>query len=308
MPSLRDTRKRIKSVKNTQKITKAMKMVAAAKLRRAQERLVAARPYSDKLHDVVSRLASRAGALAQEHPLLRSHPNPRKVLLVIITSDRGLAGGFNANVTRRAERFFWEEKQKYPDIQLAVVGRKGRDAFKRTRPDLIEHTGVFENLTFERAKAIADDIIKQFLEEELDAVFICYNEFKSVISQRVVVEQFLPVVPAGSAVITSGADARGEQAEFGQTKEQAASLDYQYEPSQKAILETVLPRHFATQVYRALLESVASEQGARMSAMDNATRNAGEMVASLTLAYNRARQAYITKELMEIIGGAEALK
>ncbi|MEW5853893.1 MAG: ATP synthase F1 subunit gamma [Myxococcota bacterium] len=307
MPSLRDIRKRIRSVKNTQKITKAMKMVSAAKLRRAQERLIAARPYANQLHDVVSHLAARVGD-TEKYPLLRSHPHPRKVLLVVITSDRGLAGGFNSNVIRRAERFLWEEKSRYPDIRVAVIGRKARDYFKKGHPTMQEHVGVFESLTFARAKEIADAIADEYVREDLDAVFLAYNEFKSAISQNVLIEQLLPVVPAGGTLLSAGADVRGAQVAAGGTTALTAGVEHKYEPSQGEILDALLSRYFATQVFRALLESVASEHGARMSAMDNATKNAGEMVGSLTLTYNRARQAYITKELMEIIGGAEALK
>jgi len=322
MASLRDIRKRIKSVKNTQKITKAMKMVAAAKLRRAQERLVAARPYSDKLHAVVSHLALRIGGDVENHALLRKHANPRKVLLVVITGDRGLAGGFNSNVMRRAERFLWEEKPKYEEIRVAVVGKKGRDALKRSGREFHEHVGVLENLTFSKAKEIADAIAQEYVGNDLDAAFLVYNEFKSAISQQVIVEQLLPVVPAGGTVMSAGVDVRGAQVAFGgplvpttasgHSKEPvpaaAGGADYTYEPNQNTLMEVVLPRYFATVIYRALLESNASFQGAQMTAMGNATKNAGEMVSSLTLSYNRARQASITKELMEIIGGAEALK
>ncbi|MBI5494120.1 MAG: ATP synthase F1 subunit gamma [Deltaproteobacteria bacterium] len=308
MPSLRDIRKRIKSVKNTQKITKAMKMVAASKLRRSQEALMAARPYADKLVHVVGHVAARLGPDdLEKFPLLRHHPSPRKVLLVVITSDRGMAGAFNSNIIRRAERFLWEEKERHPEIRLAVIGRKARDAFRRSGHKAQEHVGVFESLTFARCKEIAASILKEYEDGNLDACFIIYNEFKSAISQKVIVEQFLPVVPAGRPVLTAGVEARGEQAEHGKGAAVDA-VDYRYEPGKEGILEELVARHFTTQLWRALLESVASEHGARMSAMDNATRNAGEMVAALTLKYNRARQAYITKELMEIIGGAEALK
>jgi F-type H+-transporting ATPase subunit gamma len=309
MPSLRDIRKRIKSVKNTQKITKAMKMVAASKLRRAQERLVAARPYADKLSDVVSHVAARVGPEEIESlPLLRRVANPKKVLLIVITSDRGLAGGFNSNVLRRAERFLWEEAERFSEIRLATVGRKARDHFRRIGKQAQEHVGVFEDLTFARCKKIADEIAAEYIEGGLDAAFIVTTEFRSAISQVVGVEQFLPLVPAGGVVQSAQVDVRGTQEKFGGTAREVGGAEHAYEPGKKEILEALLPRHFATQLYRALLESNASEHGARMSAMENATKNAGEMVGSLTLSYNRARQAYITKELMEIIGGAEALK
>lgn len=309
MPSLRDIRKRIRSVKNTQKITKAMKMVAASKLRRAQENVVAARPYADKLMQVVGQVASRLTPDdLEKFPLARRHPDPKKVLLVVVTSDRGMAGGFNSNIIRRAERFLWEEKARYPDIRLAVVGRKGRDAFRRQGYTMQEHVGVFEDLSFKRCNDIAQAILKEYLEGDLDACFLIYTEFKSAISQVVRVEQFLPLVPAGTSVMVAGVDTRGGQVGFGEAHTAPSDGDYLYEPGKEGILEALLARHFTTQVFRAILESWASEQGARMAAMENATKNAGEMVGSLTLTYNRARQAYITKELMEIIGGAEALK
>jgi F-type H+-transporting ATPase subunit gamma len=302
MPSLRDIRKRIKSVKNTQKITKAMKMVSAAKLRRAQEALNAARPYADKLMAVMGRVSARMTPDdLEKHPLLRARPDPKKVLLVVMTSDRGMAGAFNSNIIRRAERFLWEEKGRYTEIRVAVIGRKGRDAFRRGGHNAQEHVGVFEDLNFRRCRAIAEAILKEYTDGELDACFLVYNEFKSAISQRLSVEQFLPVVPSGGAVVLPGTDTRSDV-------ETAPEADFMYEPGKEEILDALVERHFTTQLYRALLENVASEHGARMTAMENATRNAGDMVSSLTLVYNRARQAYITKELMEIIGGAEALK
>jgi F-type H+-transporting ATPase subunit gamma len=311
MPSLRQTRKRIKSVRNTQKLTKAMKMVSAAKLRKAQERLLATRPYAHQLRDVVARLAARVGALGgEEHPLLRSHDPPRRIMLVVVTSDRGLAGSFNSNITRRAERFLAEEAHRFEAVQLSVIGRKGRDHFRRTRTgSLQEHVGVIDNLVFPRVREIAESIVKAFTEESLDACFLLYNEFKSAVSQLVVVEQLLPIVPAGGSVMTRAADPLGAQTGFG-AEDDGPPLHgaHLYEPSQDAILDKLLRRYCATELFRALLESVTSEHGARMTAMDNATKNAAEMADRLTLQYNRARQGAITKELMEIIGGAEALK
>jgi F-type H+-transporting ATPase subunit gamma len=230
-------------------------------------------------------------------------------MLVVITSDRGWAGGFNSNITRRADRFLWEERERYPEIRLAVIGRKGRDYFKRRVGDKMqEHVGIFEDLTFARCKKVAEAILEEYLGGDLDACFLIYNEFKTAVSQRVVLEQFLPVVPAGMPVLVPQADVRGQQVAFGEAAKGVDGADYVYEPGKGEILGALLPRFFTTQLYRALIESVASEHGARMSAMDNATKNAAEMVSTLTLSYNRARQAYITKELMEIIGGAEALK
>jgi F-type H+-transporting ATPase subunit gamma len=288
--SLRDIRKRIKSVKNTQKITGAMKLIAASRLRKAQEAILHARPFALELGSMLRRVATRADTGGGEfaHPLLTVHPTPRRVMLVVITSDRGLAGAFNANILRRAERFIRENKGKYETFEIATIGRKARDHFKkRSLATVRDYSGVFENLTFRRATEIAEGIAEEFVKSDLDAVFLLYNEFKSAIAQQVVVEPLLPIVheelPAGD------------------------SVDYIYEPSQHEVLERLVPRYVATLIWRSLLESSAAEHGARMTAMDNAARNAKDIVDALTLQYNRARQATITKELMEVIGGAEAL-
>jgi F-type H+-transporting ATPase subunit gamma len=289
MPSLRDIKKRISSVKNTQKITKAMKMVAAGKLRRAQAAILAARPYAQKMEEVLSSLASRAEA--DSHPLLRVRTPPKRVEIILLTSDRGQAGAFNANVIRRAQRFLAENQDKHEKIELSTLGRKGRDFVRRRQiPMRKDYPGVFDGLTFDRADNIAKEIIAHYVEANLDQVFLLYNEFISAISQRVNLVQLLPIVP--------------------RPRPQGAPppTDYIYEPNEYEVLNALLPRHLAMQLWRAMLESQASEFGARMSAMDAASKNAGKLIGTYTLEYNRARQAYITKELMEIVSGAEALK
>jgi F-type H+-transporting ATPase subunit gamma len=290
VPSLRDIRGRIGSVKNTRQITKAMKMVAAAKLRRAQDAITRARPYAVLLEQALSRIAGRAAAEGQAtHPLLASRP-AHKVELVLITSDRGLAGAFNSSVLRRAQRFMVENADRYQEIQISTMGRKARDFFRvRKMPTRKDFAGVHQGLNYERAAEIARELSERFLAGEVDAVFLSYNEFKSAITQTVVVRQFLPIE-------TGGAESAG------------TGYDFLYEPGRKELLEELVPKHLAIQVWRALLDSAASEHGARMTAMESATKNAEEMIAKLTLQYNRARQAYVTKELMEIVSGAEALK
>ncbi len=289
MPSLRDIRTRIGSVKSTRQITKAMKMVSAAKLRRAQDAILKTRPYAQLLGQTLARVASRAAAEeVVAHPLLAPRVQ-RTAEIVVITSDRGLAGGFNSNIARRTQRFLVESSDRFERIQLATIGRKGRDYFRARRVELRkDFTGVVGALGYEKAEAIAREYTERYLAGEVDAVFLAYNEFKSAISQTPVVFQLLPIeTPPGA--------------------EAATGIDFKYEPSREALLRELLPRHVATQVWRALLESAASEHGARMSAMGSATKNAEEMIASLTLQYNRARQAYVTKELSEIVSGAEAL-
>jgi len=289
VPSLRDIRNRIGSVKSTRQITKAMKMVAAAKLRRAQDAILKTRPYALLLEQALGRIAARAAAEeAVAHPLLV--PRERKVAeVIVITSDRGLAGGFNSNIARRAQRFLTESADVFQRIELATIGRKGRDFFKARKLEVRkDFSAVHSDLRYEKAEAIAEEYSARYLAGEVDAVFLAYNEFKSAISQKPVVTQLLPIETA-SAPEVSG-------------------IDFKYEPSREALLADLVPRHLATQVWRALLESAASEHGARMSAMESATKNAEEMIGMLTLQYNRARQAYVTKELMEIVSGAEALK
>ena len=289
MANLRAIRKRIGSVKSTQQITKAMKMVSAAKLKRAQDAIVAARPYARLMREVVQAVARRAGQ--DVHPLLLSRET-KKLGLLVITSDRGLCGGFNSNLLRAANRFLQENRERYEEVALCVVGRKARDFFRRRHvPMRKEYMNVLGTLSYAHAKQIADDLVGGFLAEEFDEVVIAFNEFRSAISQSVRRERLFPIAIEA---------AEGEAPEAG--------IDYLYEPSQKEILATLLPKYVETQIFRMLLESVAGEHGARMTAMDSATNNAVDMISRLTLQMNRARQASITKELMEIIGGAEALK
>ena len=295
MPSLRDIRKRIVSVKNTRQITKAMKMVAAAKLRRAQEAIIQARPYALHMDQVLRSLAARTEGAA--HPLLEVR-RVRRVELVLITSDRGLCGGFNSNVLRRAQAFLADGKgpdgQPYERIEVSTLGRKGRD-FSRRRNLAVrkDYVGVFEELEYQRASEIASELGAHYVDSSLDAVFLLYNEFHSAISQRVSLVQLLPIVaPPPSAL----------------APEAVRPVEYLFEPSRAEVLDALVPQHLAMQLWRALLESQASEFGARMTAMDAATKNASEMISRYTLQFNRARQAYITKELMEIVSGAEALK
>jgi F-type H+-transporting ATPase subunit gamma len=292
VPNLRDIRKRIGSVKSTRQITKAMKMVAAAKLRRAQDAILKTRPYATLLERALAEVAARAGAAAEKpaHPLLAPR-TASKAEVVLVTSDRGLAGAFNSNVLRRTQRFMTENADRYAEVRVSTIGRKARDYFKSRRVTMqADYTGVHQHLRFEKAQEIAQELTARWLAGEVDAVFLCYNEFKSAISQNVVVRQLLPVENPAP------------------TEAQATSIDFLYEPAREQLLADLLPRHISMQVWRALLESAASEHGARMTAMESATKNAEEMIGKLTLDYNRARQAYITKELMEIVSGAEALK
>jgi len=270
-------------------------MVSAAKLRRAQDAILKTRPYAQLLDQTLGRLAARAAAEeVVAHPLLAPR-EVRSAEVVVVTSDRGLAGGFNSNIARRAQRFLTENSERYGRILLSTIGRKGRDFFRARHIDVRkDYTGIHSDLRYEKAEAIAEEYTARFLAGEVDAVFLAYNEFKSAISQKPVVVQLLPIeTSAGSAAPTPAA---------------ASGIDFKYEPSREALLKDLVPRHLATQVWRALLESAASEHGARMSAMESATKNAEEMISMLTLQYNRARQAYVTKELMEIVSGAEALK
>ena len=289
MPNLKDIKKRIGSVKSTQKITRAMKMVAAARLRKAQQQILELRPYALKTLDVLSGVAARAGKDEDVHPLL-ARREPKHVMIVVLTSDRGLAGAFNASINKTAFRFWKELEEKGSEVTFAVIGRKGRDYLKRRDANIEkEFTGVFENLSLDRAGEIARYIVDSYTRADLDACYLVYNQFKSALSQDVVVEPLLPIEPM-------------------EVPEDETAVDFIYEPDKKALLDRLLPMYVEVVVYRALLESVASEHGARMTAMDAASGNAADMISRLTLQYNRARQAAITKELMEIIGGAEALK
>jgi F-type H+-transporting ATPase subunit gamma len=289
VPSLRDIRTRIGSVKNTRQITKAMKMVSAAKLRRAQDAIVRARPYATLLEQALSRVAARAAADGQvSHPLLAARP-VRRAELVLLTSDRGLAGAFNSNVMRRAQRFLTETSEQYEAVSLSILGRKAREYFRARHMEIRKDFGGVHQLTsYDKAAGLAQELSQRFLDGEVDAIFLCYNEFKSAIVQNLVVKQLLPIVTTGEVT--------------------ASGFDFLYEPSRDELLAELVPKHLAIQVWRALLDSAASEHGARMTAMGAATSNAEDMIAALTLQYNRARQAYVTKELMEIVSGAEALK
>lgn len=300
MPSLQSVRRKIDSVKKTQKITKAMKMVAAAKLKRTQARILAARPYALKMRETIRNLSRRVNRDA--HPLLRkregAHPN---VIVTVVTSDRGLCGAFNANILRTAITALKELESRGEQVEVAVVGRKGRDFFRRrgwkVRRELVD---IFDKLTFEHGMVMGEELpaIDDYVAERIDAVYVIYNEFKSAVQQRVVVERLLPI--DWVVEITSAKD-------LDQPTE-AVPGAYLYEPSEDELLEHLLHRNFHVQAYRVLLESSAAEQGARMAAMDGATRNAGELIKKLTTYYNKTRQTAITKELMDIVGGAEALK
>jgi F-type H+-transporting ATPase subunit gamma len=291
MASLRDIRKRIKAKKSMQQITKAMKMVAAAKLRRAQEAILAARPYARSLDHLIADLGARAESV--QHPLLMQRP-VKRAELVVLTSDRGLAGGFNSNVIRRAQRFLLDNERTYESIRISTIGRKGNDYFKKRKVTLRrDYADLYSRVSYPAAANLAEELAGQFAAGEVDAVFLAYNEFISAISQKVSIVQLLPLTTAEPAAQTEPSD---------------ALVDFKYEPSQQAVLNRLIPQALAIRFYRALLESVASEHGARMSAMENATNNANEMISELTLYYNRTRQSVITKELVEIVSGAEALK
>lgn len=301
MASLRDIRKRIRTVKNTRQITKAMKMVSAAKLRKAQDAIIAARPYAQMLDQIISDLAARSADEEMAHPLLTARPIKRAEV-VLLTSDRGLAGGFNSNVIRRANRFLYENSG-LERIQFSTVGRKGHDFFRGRGQNIRkDFGGLYQRLSYMSAKAVAEELTASFLNGEVDAVYIIYNEFLSAISQKIVVSQMLPLQTFGPAQ----AAAPGGAAPSAPTA--STQVDFKYEPSRQEVLDRLVPQAVSIKLYRALLESVASEHGARMSAMENATSNATDMIGKLSLHYNRTRQAVITKELMEIVSGAEALK
>jgi len=296
MPSLKDLRTRIRSVRSTQKITASMKMIAASRLRRAQEQAEAARPYAQRMGRVLASLAERMTGLPGAPRLLVGTGKEDTHLIVIATSDRGLAGGFNSSILREARRRVRELDAAGKTVMILTIGRKGRDGLRRDYARLI-HDSLTEigrrRVSFEEAQDIAQRILILFDAARFDVCTIIYNRFRSVISQIVTVQQLIPFAPANGAddaAIPGGAGAI-----------------YEFEPSEEEIFGELLPKNLAVQIYTSLLESAASEQGARMTAMDNATRNAGEMIDRLTLNYNRTRQAYITKELIEIISGAEAL-
>ncbi|MBW8728731.1 MAG: F0F1 ATP synthase subunit gamma [Inquilinus limosus] len=292
MPSLKDLKNRIASVKSTQKITAAMKMVAASKLRRAQEQAEAGRPYADRMERMLTGLAAVAKTAGQGPKLITGTGKSDVHLLLVITSDRGLAGAFNATVLREARKQIRELQGRGKTVKLFTVGRKGRDNLRRDYANLIVESVIDigrPKLGFADANGIADRILAMFDAGDFDVCSVVYNKFKSAIAQIITVQQLVPVALPAVAEDT------------------ASNIVYEFEPSEEQILAELLPRNLAIQIYKALLESAASEQGARMTAMDNATRNAGDMIKRLTLVYNRTRQAYITKELIEIISGAEAV-
>ncbi|MFY9742782.1 MAG: FoF1 ATP synthase subunit gamma [Candidatus Sulfotelmatobacter sp.] len=357
MANILDIRRRIRSVINTRQITKAMKVVSAAKLRRAQDRTLAARPYAQKLTNVLKSLVARAEIYDPEtgeakHPLLAQRPE-KTILLIVVTGDKGLAGAFSANITKAATRFL--ESKAGKNIDIEAIGRKGRDFFRRRYPAAPvqtrslaeleesgeaeperqqragtiqiagEHVGVLGKLEFAQAHDLAESVITRYEREEIDSVYIVFNEFKSVIAQRLVVEQVLPIEEIGEqtvrlteelseeerqrakeAAISAGVGLRqprgDETGQFG-----SAQVDYIYEQPPSELFRALLPKYVAIQIFRALLESIAAEHAARMTAMDSATNNATDMIDSLTLAMNRARQAKITKEIIEIVSGAAAM-
>lgn len=298
MPSLKDLRMRIDSVKSTQKITSAMKMVAAAKLRRAQEQAEAARPYAERMERMLGSLAGSMASTEGASPLLAGTGKQDTHLLVVMTSDRGLCGAFNSSIVREARRMIAELQADGKDVKILCVGRKGWSQLRRDYAalivDLIEDVGR-QRLGFDDAQGIAGRVLEMFDAGEFDVCTLVYNTFKSAISQIVTRQQLIPF-----AVENAGAEEEAEIAD-------GAAVVYDYEPDESEILDVLLPRNMSVQIFRALLENNASEHGARMSAMDNATRNAGEMIDTLTMSYNRTRQAVITSELIEIISGAEAL-
>ena len=289
MPSLIDLRRRIRAVKNTQQITKAMKMVAASKLRRAQERMMSARPYATQMQRVLGSVASRVDPSA--HPLLaqREITPASRTLVIVVTADKGLCGSFNTNIIKAAGAYIVESPQS---CTLGLVGRKGRDYFGRRGFEvLFEQVGIFQKLRFEDARSTAQTAMDTFTSGAVDRVILAYNEFKSVISQKVVIDQLLPIA----------------RADVDATAATAPAIDYIYEPSPQVIFNELLPRYVEVQIYRALLESNAAFFAAQMTAMDTATKNSTEMISSLTLYMNKVRQAGITREIIEVVSGAEAL-
>jgi F-type H+-transporting ATPase subunit gamma len=283
MPSLLDIRRRIRSVKNTQQLTKALKTVSAAKLRRAQERVFSARPYATQLKGVLGNLASRIESVS--HPLLQVRPE-NKILFVVVTADRGLCGAFNSNVIRAAQGFIREHASN--EVKLIAIGRKSYGFFRRRASIHADFTNIFSRLNYGHAKEISEKIVEAYSSEEFDAVYLMYNEFKSAIQQRLVVEKLLPF-------------------DHGELQQEQSRIDYIFEQAPQQIFDRLLPRYIETQIFRALLESEASEHGARMAAMDTATRNAGDLIDTLTLNMNRVRQAAITREIIEVVSGAGAI-
>jgi F-type H+-transporting ATPase subunit gamma len=297
--SLIDIRRRLRSVKSTQQITKAMKMVAAAKLRRAQERVIGARPYAKLLSDVLASVMEKTGDV--KHPLLATREEKR-VLVVVVAGDRGLAGAFNSNINK-ATLHLLAKHPEWQEVRILPIGKKAIEFWRRRRVSLTEKTyaGIFANLRYADAREISGLLSDAFLEEKVDAVYVVVNEFRSILSQVVHVAKLLPLAPGAAA-------AKGGKPAPASAEKPETLREYIYEPDAKTILAWLLPRYLEFTVYRALAESAAAEMGARMTAMDAATKNAGEMIDKLTLTYNRARQARITKELIEIVSGATALE
>jgi F-type H+-transporting ATPase subunit gamma len=291
MPSLKDIRLRIDSTKNTQAITRAMKLVSAAKLRRAQHNIVNLRPYA---HSLLTLIADVRATQQVEHPLLTATDEPKRILLVIVTSDRGLCGAFNTNINKNAERWYRANAAKFEKVDVLFVGRRGADYFRRHQVKPVDTIlNLARDVSYSLGEKVADRVMEAYATGEYDEVKFIYNEFKSAIQQNVVVETLLPV-NLEAATLTKGIG--------------GFPPDMIYEPAPAVLIEQLLQKHFSVQVYRALSESVAAEHGARMTAMENATKNAGELIRTLTLTYNKVRQAAITTELIEITSGAEALK
>jgi len=303
LANLKAIRKRISSVKSTQKITRAQKMVAGARLTRAQQRIQALRPFAVKtaqvLADVVGQGAEEEAAASEsEHPLLARRAE-KTVLLLVITSDRGLCGAFNTNILRAATRLWKEREAAGQTVKIVTIGRKGRDYFRRRNAPVLEVlTGVWEKLDLEQARTVARKVLAPFVQGEVDSVYVVYNEFKSAMSQKVVAEPLIPL----AQTVTAPASEKTE------TSEWSSKPEFLFEPNKQALLDSLVPVYIEVSILRALLESQASELGSRMTAMESATKKAAEMIGKYTLIYNRARQAAITTELMEIIGGAEALR
>lgn len=305
MPDLKSLRKRISSVKSTQKITRAMKMVAGARLNRAQQRILAVRPYAVETANVLAQVVGSAYATiegdeeggAVDHPLLARRAEKRALLLVL-SSDRGLCGSFNSNINKTGERGLREREAAGQKVEMAIIGRKGRDYFRRRKAPIFHvFEGVWDNPGPERAREIARVLLRPFVAGEVDSVYLVYNEFKSAVTQKVIFE---PLLPLTKAVAAAKANAP--------SGDKAPDATFSFEPSESALLERLVPMYIEITILRALYESMASFYGAQMTAMDSATKNASELLDQLTLRYNRARQAAITTEIMEIIGGAEALK
>ncbi|MDX9714765.1 MAG: ATP synthase F1 subunit gamma [Dissulfurispiraceae bacterium] len=293
MPGLKEIRKKIGAVKSTRQITKAMKMVSAAKFRRSQGRMFELRPYADKMASV---LADLSASVDKEHPLLQSRPR-KKIELLVFTGDRGLCGAFNTNIMKAATKLLKEFSDEGLEVVVSTIGKKGTDLFRRRKADIRRSwTGLSGKITYANAQEIAQDFIENYTSEVFDEVIIIYNQFKSPVVQKVTTARLLPIAAINddAAVSDHGPDSQNMPAEF--------------EPSEQAVFDKLLPKNIEIQIYRALLESQASEEAARMAAMENATRNAEDLISQLTLQYNKARQAAITKELIDIVGGVEASK